>query len=237
MNPYAILEIAPGATPEEIKTAYHRLAKQWHPDRFSGAEKEEAEQRFRQLAEAFAMLKDRRGREPAVVAEAAPVQLTPPRPAAAEPAQNKTAEDWFADAKKAFATRDFDRALGLAHYVLRLDPGKAEHHAFLASVLEATGGDKRIMIRALEGALAIDPQDVGSMLKMASAFDDLGMMARAQGTRERARKLAPDHPAFRVSEPKASSKEDVRDQPSLGEQFASLVDQVKNALGRFGRRG
>lgn len=237
MNPYAILEIAPGATPEEIKTAYHRLAKQWHPDRFSGAEKEEAEQRFRQLAEAFAMLKDRRGKDAPVGVEPVPTQATPSRPAPPEQPHSRTAEDWFADAKAAFASRDYDRALGLAHYVLRMDAGKAEHHAFLASVLEATGGDKRALIKALEGALAIDPQDVGSMLRMANAFDDLGMVARANGTRERARKLAPDHPAFQVTEPKVAPKQETKDQPGLGEQFASLVDQVKNALGRFGRRG
>ena len=57
MNPYEILNVQPGATPEEIKDAYHRLAKQWHPDRFTGADRELAEKKFRQLAEAFAMLK------------------------------------------------------------------------------------------------------------------------------------------------------------------------------------
>ena len=63
MNPYEILEIAPGSSAEDIKAAYHRLAKRWHPDRFTGAEKEEAEKRFRQLAEAFNMLKDAGKRE------------------------------------------------------------------------------------------------------------------------------------------------------------------------------
>ncbi|HLO68606.1 MAG TPA: DnaJ domain-containing protein, partial [Holophaga sp.] len=63
MNPYEVLEISPGSRPEEIKAAYHRLAKQWHPDRFNGAAKAEAEGRFRQLAEAFNMLKDTARRE------------------------------------------------------------------------------------------------------------------------------------------------------------------------------
>lgn len=32
---YEILELEPGASPEEVKRAYRDLAKVWHPDRFS----------------------------------------------------------------------------------------------------------------------------------------------------------------------------------------------------------
>src|SRR4051794_41612541 len=37
MDPFAALEVPPGATPEEIAAAYRRLAKRWHPDRGGGA--------------------------------------------------------------------------------------------------------------------------------------------------------------------------------------------------------
>ena len=49
MNPFDALEIHVGASAEEIKAAYHRLAKMWHPDRFTGAEKELAESKFRDI--------------------------------------------------------------------------------------------------------------------------------------------------------------------------------------------
>ena len=32
MDPYKVLEVAPGATQEEIKKSYRRLAKKYHPD-------------------------------------------------------------------------------------------------------------------------------------------------------------------------------------------------------------
>jgi DnaJ domain len=37
MDPFAALELPPGATPEDIAAAYRRLAKRWHPDRGGGA--------------------------------------------------------------------------------------------------------------------------------------------------------------------------------------------------------
>jgi hypothetical protein len=37
MDPFAALELPPGASAQEIGAAYRRLAKQWHPDRGGGA--------------------------------------------------------------------------------------------------------------------------------------------------------------------------------------------------------
>ena len=50
-----VLDVGEEATPEEIKEAYHRLAKIWHPDRYQGASAEErarAQERFMEIKEA-----------------------------------------------------------------------------------------------------------------------------------------------------------------------------------------
>lgn len=57
---YAVLEIAPGASPDEVRKAYKLLATVWHPDRFpadSGLHKE-AEEKLRRINEAYQTLKD-----------------------------------------------------------------------------------------------------------------------------------------------------------------------------------
>ncbi len=54
---YEILGISRQASPEEIKRAYRRLARQYHPDAFKG-DKAEAERRFREIAEAYEVLSD-----------------------------------------------------------------------------------------------------------------------------------------------------------------------------------
>jgi curved DNA-binding protein len=52
---YRLLEIAPNATDSEIKSAYRKLAKKYHPDTSKAAD---AEERFKEINEAHETLKD-----------------------------------------------------------------------------------------------------------------------------------------------------------------------------------
>lgn len=54
---FAILGISPDATGEEVKSAFRKLAKEFHPDHYAGGN-----ERFRQIQEAYAVLADRRKR-------------------------------------------------------------------------------------------------------------------------------------------------------------------------------
>jgi DnaJ like chaperone protein len=61
-DPYAILGLTPGATREEIKGAYRRLAAQYHPDKVQHLGKEfqkMAEARFREIQQAYDELNSR----------------------------------------------------------------------------------------------------------------------------------------------------------------------------------
>ncbi|MEK6978813.1 MAG: DnaJ domain-containing protein, partial [Candidatus Micrarchaeota archaeon] len=53
---YAVLGVSPGADAETIKTAYHRLAVQFHPDKNPGDK--DAEERFKDVGEAYEVLSD-----------------------------------------------------------------------------------------------------------------------------------------------------------------------------------
>jgi len=54
---YEVLGVGRNATEEEIKTAYRRLAKQYHPD-MAQENKKAAEEKFKEISEAYAILSD-----------------------------------------------------------------------------------------------------------------------------------------------------------------------------------
>jgi curved DNA-binding protein len=55
---YEALGVARDAKPEEIKSAYRKLALQWHPDRHKEGKRKEAEERFKRISEAYEVLSD-----------------------------------------------------------------------------------------------------------------------------------------------------------------------------------
>lgn len=57
---YAALGVARGATEDEIKKTYRKLAMQFHPDRNKGDKK--AEEKFKEISEAYAVLSDKEKR-------------------------------------------------------------------------------------------------------------------------------------------------------------------------------
>lgn len=243
MNPFDILEIPSDASPEDIKAAYHRLAKQWHPDRFTGPAKVEAESKFRDLAEAFSTLKDPAKR--LALLQQTPRSATPsPAPPArdAEPTQERTPEDWATMAREAFDQGKVEQARALIHYAIRLDEGKPQYHTLLASILEREGGDLRAAVKALEAAIRLDPKDVESHLRLAALFQTLGLTARSQGHLQAARDIAPNHPKVRgATAPPRGGTKGGKPRPGTGkpapEAPGSLTDQLKALWGRLTGKG
>lgn len=241
MNPFTVLELGPDASSDDIKAAYHRLAKRWHPDRFAGEEKAQAEQRFRELAEAFSSLKDPEKRL-AFMHQLPKVEPTASQDRPANNALERSPEDWAEMARKAFEEGQVDQARALIHYAIRMDECKPKYHALLATIIEREGGDPRAVVKALEAAVQLAPKDVDSHIRLALLFQSLGMAARAQRHLKVAREISPNHPKLRQFTPKAG-KPAGPGTAGKGKAGASapaqgsLMDQLKDLWGRLTGKG
>lgn len=60
---YEILNVPKGATVEEIKKAYRTMALKFHPDRVPAEQKKAAEEKFKEISEAYAVLSDQQKRQ------------------------------------------------------------------------------------------------------------------------------------------------------------------------------
>ncbi|MGM9787808.1 MAG: DnaJ family molecular chaperone [Candidatus Cryptobacteroides sp.] len=61
---YQTLGVAPDSTDGEVKSAYRRLAVQFHPDKFATSSREvqlKAEEQFKKINEAYQLIKKKRG--------------------------------------------------------------------------------------------------------------------------------------------------------------------------------
>ena len=212
--------------------AYHRLAKQWHPDRFEGAEKAKAEARFRDISEAFALLRDpvrRQEAEQQAGVVAPPVSETPKTPLV-----ERTPEDWFEEAKREAESGDPERALGLLQYAIRLDPRKPEFHVMLAQLMERQGKDQRQIVKAYEAAQQLSPKDVDVLIRLAEHYQALGMQVRAQRYFQDAREISPRHKYFKQAAKAAAQGKGASPAP---EPEGGLKSQFKALVGRFTRKG
>lgn len=62
-NPYQVLELDEGATVQQVKSAFRKLARQWHPDKVAKELHDEAEVKYGELTKAYKTLTNEDARE------------------------------------------------------------------------------------------------------------------------------------------------------------------------------
>ena len=174
------LGIGRGATREQVKTAYFRLAKQLHPDRFASPGVADLAPRVKDLFaavnEAYEVLSDDRRRADYLARAAADHGVAAPT---GDPAQ--AAID-FQKAEACARTRDYARARGLYEAALRADPRAEYQVAYAWTLLQDPRGD-RARAKALAEAALREPACVDRAALVGA------LLARDQGDDEGAERL------------------------------------------------
>lgn len=136
---YAVMEVPPEATPDEIKKAYRRLARRYHPDVSKEAN---AEEQFKALGEAYEVLKDpdKRAEYDRLRSMGPGVDFEPP------PGWHPRGDTEFSDVDAANFSEFFEAIFG------RRDPGRTRpragddlHHEVRVSLEESLHGGTRMV--------------------------------------------------------------------------------------------
>jgi curved DNA-binding protein CbpA len=186
---YEILGVDPVASQDQIKTAFRRLARERHPDRFRGAARAQAERDFQGITEAYNVLNDpkQRARYDQTLSSKSSQQLSNPRDLARAllaKAMGLVKGGQAAEANEYFAQ-------SIAH-----DPENAKAHHLYGVFLSRQVGGLEEGLRHLDQAVRLEPNDVKILLDASKAFARARMFARASRFAQQAAQLSPGDPAI-----------------------------------------
>jgi curved DNA-binding protein CbpA len=170
---YALLGVSRDASEAEIRERFRTLARQAHPDRAPAEKRTEAEGKFQELAEAVNVLTNAERRkiydfERSMVASKG-----------ADSEGDAVSQNYLNQGIEAFKEKQYAQAAGNFQLAATHSPkdARAQHYLGLAS---ARSGDMRTAVRALESALALEPQNVRMLRDAGTVFRQAGLLVKAE---------------------------------------------------------
>ncbi|MBI3611157.1 MAG: DnaJ domain-containing protein [Nitrospirae bacterium] len=189
---YEVLGLRTEATRDEIKRAYFRLAKEYHPDRHfqSGLEDltPNLEALFRRITEAYdTLLMERKRKEydtERAMRKSKGRREEPSAPSPAAQAQR---------GQQALQKGDLKTAAYHFEVAVKAEPDKGEYHALLAKALTQVPGRQRDAETHYKRAIELEPAAVSYYIGLGLLYIKGGMTQRAQRQFEEALIWDPDN--------------------------------------------
>ena len=157
-----------------------------HPDRFSEEERQEADERFQLITEAFNQLRDERSRQE-YDRSLAKETKTP----------EEEARLYFKNAALREQSGEFDNALKLYYEAMRLQPNEIEYTLAAGRLLARDKSRMRQAADLFSQAIEKNPQAPDPYLELGAVYSKSGMHLRAKRVYESALSKLPNHPELK----------------------------------------
>jgi len=206
---YDVLDISRIATADEIKDAYHKLARQFHPDHFHQGDADlrlEVGSAFARIAQAYEVLSNAQQRgaydDKRAPKTSAPARTTvdsrkePTAPPVKK--ENSRAETSFRRGIEALEQNQFDEATRLLGEAATLEPREARYRAQYGRALTFRLASRRIAETELLAALALEPNNSSFRVMLAELYQRIGLRRRAETEAARALVSDPNNKAARA---------------------------------------
>jgi curved DNA-binding protein CbpA len=210
---YDVLDVGRRCSAEEIKSAYHALARRFHPDHFhksDSALRTRVDSAFARIAQAYETLSDsalRTAYDGKLISKSAGAGVKPAAPEkadkpAAEPKEKpptaERAEASFRQGLAALQRNQRDQAIRFLAEAAMLAPREARYRANYGHALIGETNARRVAESELQAALALEPDNASHRVMLAELYQALGLRRRAQGEAERALATDPRNEAARA---------------------------------------
>lgn len=202
LDHYEILELPERAEAGEVKNAYYRLARRYHPDRFHLQSGTSLHTRlgsaFARVTQAYETLIDPKARTTYDATLERTRQFRRSEVSSrgdygADFDENVAPDENFQRGCTALQQEQFNAAINYLAAAARAVPGEARYRAYYGKALAATENTRRLAENELQAAVKMEPRNSMFHTFLAELYVELNFHKRAEAALERALSLDPNN--------------------------------------------
>jgi tetratricopeptide (TPR) repeat protein len=187
-NLYEVLSLTADAPEDEIKAAYHEMAKLYHPDRFeskaySSGFRDQVEKLFTYITGAYTTLIDpvaRASYDETRLKKESQVEATLQGRAAADADKDKMAETIFRAGRLSLMNKEFEKAVSQFKECVWLCPDTARYHHFLGVAQSEIVPLRKEAEQHLLKAIALESTRTDSYVELGRLYIKVNLKKRAE---------------------------------------------------------
>lgn len=187
LSEYELLEIDEGSDVETIKKNYHRLAMEFHPDRYFGPPdpiiKDKLSSIFDAITRAYTVLKEGK--------KEIKDYIPPGKVREEEISSAQKAEEQFKRGVEEFKKGNFWGAVDSLKWAVKFNPKKTKYWSYLSLSFTKIPNRLKDAEEALLKAIKLDPYNAEHYVNLGMIYVKAGMKKRAQHQFEKALKFDP----------------------------------------------